>query len=100
MRKIKDEQLAGLGETVDFDINADPNSMPDCLPKYKLIVERGRQMQEKFSDANFAPTDDSMGAGILDAQGLAGQMEWTRMSEHNGGSHVLFEDGVDTNDVE
>lgn len=42
MRKIKDEQLAGLGDTVDFDINADPNSMPDCLPKYKLIVERGR----------------------------------------------------------
>jgi hypothetical protein len=22
------------------------------------------------------------------------------MSEHNGGAHVLFEDGIDTNDVE
>lgn len=74
--------------------------MPDCLPKYKIIVERAKQRGEKFVDANFASNDDSIGSGILDAQGLEGQIEWERMSEHNGGSHVLFEDGIDTNDVE
>lgn len=51
MRKIKDEQLAGLGETVDIDIEADIDSMPDCLPKYKIIVERAKQRGEKFVDS-------------------------------------------------
>lgn len=42
MRKNKDEALAALGETIEIDITADLDSMPDCLPKYKIIVERAK----------------------------------------------------------
>jgi hypothetical protein len=71
--------------------------MPDCLPKYKIIVERAKQRQEKFTDANFVAGDTSIGEEIM-SRGV--EIEWVRMSEHDGGNHVLFEDGIDTNDVE
>ena len=69
MRKNKDEALAALGETVDIDITADLDSMPDCLPKYKIIVERAKQTGEKFTDAMFPPNDESMGPDIAERTG-------------------------------
>jgi hypothetical protein len=51
--------------------------MPDCLPKYKIIVERAKQRGQKFSDARFPPNEASLGPE------LAGTPDgWERMSEH------------------
>ena len=34
--------------------------MPDCLLKYKIILKRARERNEKFTDKNFAG-DEALG---------------------------------------
>jgi len=44
VRKLKDpdDEL--------IDINADLDTMPDCLLKYKTIIKRAQELNEKFID--------------------------------------------------
>jgi hypothetical protein len=42
LRDKKREELSALGDNVELDIDSDLNAVPDCLPKYKAIVERAK----------------------------------------------------------
>jgi hypothetical protein len=82
--------------------------MPDCELKYQTILARAEQGFGKFEDAQFAPDDDAIGAGVVQ-KNLDGSPAWFRMSEptddmfsHKAKSNefCLFdEDGADANDV-
>jgi hypothetical protein len=80
---------------VVIEAGADLNEIPDCLPKYKAIVERAKA-GEKFCDGQFPPNDDSLGDFVMSG---GYDLEWKRMGEHREGSLVIFEDGVDACDV-
>ncbi len=55
-RYIPDNDII-LIENDEIDSSIDPNTLPDCLQKYKLILKRSKKMNIKFSDKNFPPDD-------------------------------------------
>ncbi len=53
--KQKEEALKNLeistGSGNNLDVSIDPNTLPDCLKKYELIVARAQKNKTKFVDA-------------------------------------------------
>ena len=84
--------------------------MPDCWLKYKIIVERSKQNYPRFKDAQFTPSDNSLGDGVL--ENFPNQrIQWKCFSDNNGlfnghnrkwknKRYSIFKDGVDVNDIQ
>lgn len=105
-QRERERQLAELrvqvqqgGGEENVDINMDIDSMPDCRLKYNIIVKRAKAGMGKFTDSQFPATNESIGQKVLD-NNLAGQdIVWQRMGDKTEGKYVIFEDGIDCNDI-
>ena len=53
--------------------------MPDCLLKYKIILKRARERNEKFTDKNFAD-DEALGPETV-KNCKKKESGWLRVSE-------------------
>lgn len=105
-QKEKERQLAELRKQIqdgggeeNVDINMDIDSMPDCRLKYSIIVKRAKAGKGKFLDTQFPASNESIGQKVLD-NNLTGQdVAWHRMGDKSDGKYVIFEDGIDCNDI-
>jgi hypothetical protein len=86
------EEKRKLLESIDENMPID--EMPDCEIKYKKIVDQFKQSKEKFKDAQFPPTQESLGDN-MGGRGIAD--EWKRASDVEG--TTVFKDKIDARDV-
>ena len=80
------------GSDSNLDVSIDPNTLPDCLKKYQLIVARAQKNKTKFIDAQFPAIDNSIGSEVIQNLGR-GTRAWITASEHkhkSGKPYTIF----------
>lgn len=80
---------------MEMDVEKDPNTLPDCLFKYKLIVKRFKAGKGKFTDTKFKAGPKSMG----DPKKVPNDYPWARMSECKKSRKPLFLKGASKHDI-
>lgn len=81
------------GSDSNLDVSIDPNTLPDCLKKYQLIVARAQKNKTKFIDAQFPAIDDSIGSVVIQKNLGNRTRTWITASEHkhkSGKPYTIF----------